>query len=217
MIPKIIHYCWFGKGEKPEQVIKYITLWKQKNPDYDIKEWNESNFDYQQWKFCREAYQVKKFAFVSDVCRLYALLTEGGIYLDTDIEMIKNFDPFLSDKSFVGEERNHTIGSGCIGAEKGTSWVKDFLETYNTREFINYKGRLLDYPNTMYLTDFIRKYQQKPKIYPIDFFCAKDYETKEVFITENTVCIHQYAASWFEKLTLKKKITNLIAKYKANN
>ena len=74
MIPKIIHYCWFGKGEKPEQVIKYITLWKQKNPDYDIKEWNESNFDYQQWKFCREAYQVKKFAFVSDVCRLYACL-----------------------------------------------------------------------------------------------------------------------------------------------
>lgn len=142
MIPKIIHYCWFGKGEKPEQVIKYITLWKQKNPDYDIKEWNESNFDYQQWKFCREAYQVKKFAFVSDVCRLYALLTEGGIYLETDIEMIKNFDPFLSDKSFVGEERNHTIGSGCIGAEKGTSWVKDFLETYNTREFINLEFKL---------------------------------------------------------------------------
>lgn len=68
----------------------------------------------------------------------------------------------------------------------------------------------------MYLTDFIRKYQQKPKIYPIDFFCAKDYETKEVFITENTVCIHQYAASWFEKLTFKKRVTNLIAKYKAN-
>lgn len=217
MIPKIIHYCWFGEGEKPEQVIEYITLWKQKNPNYDIKEWNESNFDYQHWKFCREAYQVKKFAFVSDVCRLYALLTEGGIYLDTDIEMIKNFDPFLSDKSFIGEERDHTIGSGCIGAEKGTSWVKDFLETYKTREFINYKGRLLDYPNTMYLTDFLKKYKQKPKIYPIDFFCAKDYETKEVFITENTVCVHQYAASWFVKLTLQKRITNLIAKYKANN
>lgn len=90
------------------------------------------------------------------------------------------------------------------------------MKHITTESLINYKGRLLDYPNTMYLTEFLKQYNLKPKIYPIDFFCAKDYETKELFITENTVCIHQYSASWFDKLTFKKRLTNLVAKFRAN-
>lgn len=216
MIPKIIHYCWFGKKSKPKEVYNLIDNWRTQLPDYKIKEWNESNFNYKQWKFCREAYETKKFAFVADVCRFYALLQEGGIYLDTDIEVIKNFDPFLLNQSFIGEERKHTIGSGCIGAEKDTPWIRNFISMYDNKDFINWKGRLLDYPNTIYLTKYLQKCENPPRIYPMDFFCAKDYKTQELNITSNTVCIHHYAATWFNKPTIINRIKNLIAKLKAN-
>ena len=91
MIPKIIHYCWFGRGKKSKEIEKYINTWKIILPDYQIIEWNESNFPYKKWKFCREAYAVKSYAFVADVCRLYALYEMGGIYLDTDVEVLKSF------------------------------------------------------------------------------------------------------------------------------
>lgn len=156
MIPKTIHYCWFGGKAKPQKVQELIAGWKEKLPDYAIKEWNETNFDYRRWKFCREAYAVGKYAFVADVCRFWALYTEGGIYLDTDIEVLGSFDSFLHHTSFIGEERERTIGTGCIGAMANTPWVGKFLQMYDKMEFINLKGRLLDYPNTMYLTDFLK-------------------------------------------------------------
>ena len=213
MIPKIIHYCWFGKSPKPDSVKKCIESWKKCLPDYEIIEWNESNFNIREWKYCREAYAVKKYAFVSDVCRIYALKQFGGIYLDTDVGVIKSFDPFLQHQSFIGEERCHTIGSGVIGAEKNTPWIGDFLDLYKSMKFIKCNGRLLDYPNTMYLTNFLNERNKDlPTIYPIDFFCAKDYETKEIMVTENTVCIHNYAASWFGKLTLMGRIHNIIGR-----
>lgn len=213
MIPKIIHYCWFGKSPKPASVLKCIETWKKVLFDYEIMEWNESNFDFRKWKFCREAYAVKKYAFVTDVCRLYALSQYGGIYLDTDIEVIKSFDPFLKHHSFIGEERLHTIGSGVIGAEKDSPWVCEFLNMYQSMRFIKYNGRLLDYPNTMYLTNFLKgRSVDLPVIYSIDYFCAKDYETKEIIITNNTVCVHHYAASWFDKLTILRRLHNLYGK-----
>ena len=217
MIPKIIHYWWFGKSAKPASVLEYIETWKRVLPDYRIMEWNETNFDFRKWKFCREAYAVKKYAFVADVCRMYALSNSGGVYLDTDIEVIKSFNPFLQHQSFIGEERLHTIGPGVIGAEPNTPWVCEFLEMYKSMKFIKYNGRLLDYPNTMYLTNFLHKRSQDlPTIYPIEFFCAKDYETKKVLVTDNTVCIHHYAASWFEKLTLIGRLHHLCSKILAN-
>ena len=214
MIPKIIHYCWFGRGEKSEQVKHFIMSWKEILPDYEIQEWNEENFDYKKWKFCREAYAVKKYAFVADVCRFYALSKVGGIYLDTDIEVLKSFDSYLHHQSFIGEEHGKTIGSGCIGAERNTPWVREFLSSYDNKDFINYKGRLLDYANTIYLTKFLNKSKNGPSIYPMDYFCAKDYVTKELCVTENTICIHHYSATWIEKLTMIKRLKNLYTKLK---
>ena len=124
MIPKIIHYCWFGKNPKPSDVLEYIETWRKFLPDYEIKEWNESNFDIHCNRFVYEAYHIKKFAFVSDFCRLLALYNDGGIYLDTDVEMKKPFDKFLKHKAFVGyewgggeKERLHQYR--CLGFRKG--------------------------------------------------------------------------------------------------
>ena len=100
MIPKIIHYCWFGGKPKPQKVIEYIETWKKFCPDYEIKEWNEDNFDVNMMPYTREAYKMKRFAFVSDVCRMYALAKFGGIYFDTDIEVKRSFDKLLSLHSF---------------------------------------------------------------------------------------------------------------------
>lgn len=128
MIPKIIHYCWFGRKEKPLSVLKYIETWKRHFPDYDIKEWNENNFDVYQLSFTKEAYFAKKYAFVSDVCRLYALYTEGGIYFDTDIIALKRFpEDILSHKAFAGFEHEIYIGTGIIGSEKNNVIIKQLL------------------------------------------------------------------------------------------
>ena len=101
MIPRIIHYCWFGRKPKPEKVIEYINTWKEHCPDYEIIEWNEDNFDVNQMPFTREAYKTRKFAFVSDVCRLFALMKFGGIYMDTDVRVLKSFDDYINFKSFT--------------------------------------------------------------------------------------------------------------------
>lgn len=197
MIPKVIHYCWFGKKDKPQDVQDYIATWRLHCPDYIIKEWNEDNFDVTMFQYTKQAYELGKYAFVSDVCRLYAL-QEGGIYLDTDIEVRSSFTPFLNEKSFLGEEqKGRCIGTGVIGASANTQWIKDFLDLYKSIMFEN-NGVIDIEPNTSRITRFFRDYpiEQKPKVYPVDFFCAKDFKSKRIIITENTVCIHHYAASW---------------------
>lgn len=209
MIPKIVHYCWFGRGKKNPDMLSFLESWRNCLPDYQIIEWNEDNFPFQDWTFCKEAYAIGKWAFVADVCRLWALDKFGGIYLDTDVEVIKSFDPFLKNKSFLGLEAENKVGTGCIGAEKGTLWVHDFLLYYKDRHFINLKGRPMDFANTDLLTAFLVDYIEKPQIYPLDFFCAKLYNTHEVVITDNTVCIHHYKASWFKPLTISYRLRNL--------
>lgn len=210
MIPKIIHYCWFGGKEKPYVVIESINSWRKKLPDYVFWEWNELNFDYKQWRFCREAYNMQKFAFVADVCRLYALSTVGGIYLDTDIEVIGSFDKFLNQQSFVGLEDEGKINTGCIAAEPNTPWVVGFLDTYRYKHFINIKGRDLSWPNSYLLKLYLENSKSLPRIYPLDFFCAKHYTTNELAITENTVCIHHYDGTWCgETLSFVKRLRNL--------
>lgn len=131
MIPKRIHYCWFGKKEKPLVVLNYIEGWRQMNPDYEIKEWNESNFDVNFCTYTREAYAIGCYALVSDVARIYALIKEGGIYLDTDVEVVKPFDSLLINQSFIGLETPYRLGTACIGAEKGCPWLKDFYSNYH--------------------------------------------------------------------------------------
>lgn len=224
MIPKIIHYCWFGKKNKPESVLQYIESWKRYLPDYKIKEWNEDNFPINYCKYTEEAYRVKKFAFVSDVCRLYALLTEGGIYLDTDVEVISSFNQFIYNKSFIGMEIFNFLGTAVIGSEGGANWIKNILDTYKNEYFILRKGKLNTTPNVQRITKYINEncpLQDKPIVYPIDFFCAKDWKLNKLLVTENTICIHHYDGSWnkkeshsvFSKLNHKLKTIFYYLKY----
>lgn len=196
MIPKVIHYCWFGQKDKPQEVIDFINTWREHLSDYEIKEWNESNFDIRLYDYAREAYECRKFAFVSDVCRLYAL-QEGGIYLDTDVEVLKSFDDFLDLESFVGMESSDTYSTAIIGASPNTCWVKTFLDEYTHLHFIN--GQKMDVlPNTSRLRILMSKLSPslKPSVFAQDYFSAKDYKTGKIKITDNTVSVHHFNASW---------------------
>lgn len=213
MIPKIIHYCWFGGKEKPADVLKMIDSWKRNLPDYEIMEWNESNFDITSYRFAHEAHATGNYAYVADVARLKALYDYGGVYLDTDIEVLKSFDPYLDCHSFCGAEHKW-VGCGVIGAEKGSIWIKKFLDFYANRRFINWCGHTVRVANTKLLT--LKVWPSihpcdTPFVYEKDVFCAKDWSTGEYFVTENTVCIHHYACSWTrKKKPLKQKIVQLI-------
>lgn len=226
MIPKIIHYCWFGRNPKPQKVLDYIETWKRFCPDYEIKEWNEDNFDYKSLKYTREAYAVKKYAFVSDVARLYALYNYGGIYFDTDIFVLKNFDDLLENESFLGYETNNILGTGVIGAEKGTTWLLDFFNVYKNLSFITKYGNLDLLPNTLrlkklsFLKDFVFDNQEaiilhQIHVYPFEFFCAKDFKSKTINATKATYCIHNYTGSWLriKEMTIPMRLKNLFIKY----
>lgn len=138
VIPKKIHYVWLGKGEKNERTLQCIESWKKFMPDYEIIEWNEDNFDINYNDFTRQSYAAKKYAFTSDVVRLYALYTEGGIYMDTDVEVYKPLDEFLNEEGFSGfEDINYPV-CATMGAAKGNPVIKLMLDFYNCIDFIQY-------------------------------------------------------------------------------
>ena len=139
MIPKIIHYCWFGGNPLPESAHNFIKSWKKFNPDYKIKEWNESNFDVHCCRYVEEAYNAKKWAFVSDYARFHALYNEGGIYFDTDIKVLKSFDDLLDCGAFFGFGWK-TLTLPVFGASKGLNCFKLILDYYNSRNFIRKDG-----------------------------------------------------------------------------
>ena len=217
MIPKVIHYCWFGRKEKPQSVMEYISSWKRACPDYAIKEWNEDNFDIYKFPYTREAYMVGKYAFVSDVARLYALQLEGGIYLDTDVKLLKSFDDFLNYRSFIGMETPFWVSTAVIGAEANVSWVKDFYDTYTQLHFIRKSGLLKTIPNTFTLSQFLHQrfpHDEKDlNIYPMDFFSPKIYATQECWITENTVAVHDFAGTWLSPISTSQRLRNLMIRY----
>lgn len=207
MIPKVVHYCWFGRGPKNELAIKCIESWKKFLPDYEIKEWNENNFDVNMYPYAKEALENRKFAFVTDVVRLYALYTEGGVYMDTDVEVLKTYDPFLHHEMFSGFETNNYVLTGMMAAEKGSIWAKELLEQYNDRHFVLEDGSFDLTTNTSVITEYMKfkglllnnKYQDFPGLctmYPSEYFCPKDHTTGKIKCTKNTVCIHHFAGSW---------------------
>lgn len=228
MIPKIIHYCWFGKGEKPSSVENYIQSWHNILPDYTFKEWNEENFDINSNKYVMEAYNCRKFAFVTDYVRLFALYHEGGIYMDTDVEVLSSFDPFLHHNAFSGFETDNNVPTGMMAAEKGSVWAKDLLDGYDSRRFILPDGERDMTTNTTVITKYMvekglilnNKYQDFPglcTIYPSEYFCPKDHRTGKIRRTSRSVCIHHFAGSWIEhslisklRHSLKVKMTTLI-------
>lgn len=222
MIPKVIHYCWFGRGKMPKLALMCIESWKKYLPEYEIKEWNEDNFNIDLYPYAREAYDNRKFAFVADVVRLYALYHEGGIYMDTDVEVLKSLNPFLSHHAFSGFETERSISTGLLASEKGGKWVKDNLDNYSNRHFLREDGSMDMTTNVTTITNYMlskgfhpnNTYQDFPgliTIYPNDYFCPKDYRTEKICITDNTVVIHHYDASWVKKsLKFQRKFKRIV-------
>ena len=219
MIPKIIHYCWFGRKEKPRDVLEYIETWKKHLPDFQIKEWNEDNFNINQFEYTKEAYYAKKYAFVSDVARLYALINEGGIYLDTDVKFLKPLpQSILESKGFVGFENNKNIGTAVMATEPHHPIFVEFFNIYKNINFFN--GLKFDLcPNVNRLTKILENkglqrdnsYQciDDINIFPQVCFSAKMYRSGEYYNTDETYAIHDFKATWAkkEKSYLYKLIT----------
>lgn len=222
MIPKIIHYCWFGKGEKPDSVKKCIESWKTFCPDFEICEWNEDNCDYLAMPFTAEAYAAKKYAFVSDVFRLIALERCGGVYFDTDVELIRSITPLLNDEGFIGFENDSFVNSGQgIASVSHHPVVQAMIEEYGKLHFLNADGSInavgCPHINTEVLERFglVKNGREQLisgfRIYPADFFNPMDSTTGKLNITANTYSIHRYSMSWLPPhLRLKTKLGRLI-------
>ena len=155
-IPKIIHYCWFGSKEIPEMEQNCIKSWKEKLPDYEIMFWNEKTFDINKVRYVKEAYEAKKYAFVSDYVRMYALYTYGGVYFDTDVEVIGDISKYLENEAFVGFENKTMVGTGIIGSKKESKILSEMLEYYNNHNFIDEYGNLDTTTNVQILTKLLK-------------------------------------------------------------
>lgn len=206
MIPKRIHYCWFGGNPLPELAEKCIASWKKYCPDYEIVEWNESNFDINCCDYVREAYEAKKWAFVSDVARLYALVQHGGIYMDTDVEVLKPLDEFLSYEALSGFESKTQIPTGLMACREGQPLFAELLHEYDDIHFLRKDGSCDVTTNVTRITNACLKYGLRLDntlqtvngftLFPSDYFCPKDFETKITTITDNTYAIHHFDGSW---------------------
>ena len=210
MIPKIIHYCWYGRGEKSPLITMCIESWKKFFPEYKIKEWNESNYDVRKIPYIAQAYNAKKFAFVSDYARFDILYNEGGIYFDTDVEVIKPFDSIIKQGAFAGIESAGALATGLgIASSAANDIFKEILDSYKKEKFINDDGSLNLKTVVTRVSDNFRehgftsenKIQQVAgiTIYPVDYFCPISVADGKLRITNNTRSIHHYAQSWQPK------------------
>ena len=221
MIPKKIHYFWFGGNEKPKSVVKCINSWKKHCPDYEIIEWNENNFDIHCMPFVEQAYDAKKYAFVSDVARLIVIYEQGGIYMDTDVEVIKPLDDLLNNKAYMGFENDKNVASGLgFGSEAGVQFFKEHIDEYKDEVFINDDGSLNMLGCPIVATRLLVKKGIKlngkeqivddVRIYPAEYFNPYDSITGRLNKTENTYSIHWYDQSWGSDSKFKKRLTQLI-------
>lgn len=210
MIPKIIHYCWFGKGEKPESAQRCIDSWKRFCPDFEIREWNEDNCDYLAMPFTAEAYEKEKYAFVSDVMRLVVLENHGGVYFDTDVELIKDISPLLSDEGFIGFENDMYVASGLtIASVPHHPVIQAMIEEYKVLHFVQPDGSVtpIGCPkvNTAVMKRFGLETNGKEqlvsgiRVYPADYFNPLDSTTGKLTKTANTYSIHWYSMTWLPK------------------
>lgn len=206
-IPKVIHYCWFGNGKMPALSEKCIKSWKKYCPDYKIVCWSEENFDVNENKYAKEAYQAGKWAFVSDYVRLKVLYDHGGIYLDTDVELIKPLDSLIEETGYIGFEDGGNISTGLgFACEKGNEFVGAILKDYDDISFVNPDGTydLTPCPdrNTKTLINLGLDISKKDQIFmgmhilPEEYLCPIKYYTGKKVITDNTYSIHHYYASW---------------------
>lgn len=212
MIPKIIHYCWFGKGEMPELVQNCIASWHTHMPDWEYRLWTEDNFDILSAPaYVQEAYAAKKYAFVSDYVRLWALEREGGLYLDTDVEVLRSFKPLMNDTAFIGLEESLALlpGTCVMACEAHCQWVKNMLATYDDTHFMLEDGTLDMTTNVQRLGELMvqngllheRKIQYLPqwglRVYTHDYF-SPITSTRVMRKTKNTYSIHRFAGTWVD-------------------
>ena len=225
MIPKIIHYCWFGGDPIPNELKKYMRSWKKYCPDYHIKKWDESNFDVNSHPFVSVAYKAKAWAFVSDYVRLNVIYNYGGIYLDTDIEIIKKIDFLLAHDFFIGiqqkgkcDQAYATTGLG-FGAVKHHEVVKKMMAEYDDLDFDDEMKEKFACPilNTNVLREYGYKFSESVQnyngivVYPSEYFDPCSPGSDRILMTDNTVFIHHYSATWMDKKTrFRRKIINSI-------
>lgn len=221
MIPQVIHYCWFGKAPLPKSARKCIASWRTYFPDYEIKEWNEKNFDVNIIPYTTEAYKAKKYAFVSDFARFWILYHHGGVYFDTDVEVIKSFDdiiargPFMGCESGLQQMRRYSLpvafGLGVnpglgLGVNPGLGLYKQLLERYEGIHFQLANGSLnlttvVDYTTKLLTEHGLKNVDDIQQIagcwiYPSDYFCPISTVDGKLYLTENTHSIHHYDQSW---------------------
>ena len=225
-IPKIIHYCWFGENPLPELAQKCIASWKKYLPDYEIKEWNEENYDVRKIPYTAQAYDAKKYAFVSDYARFDILYQYGGLYFDTDVEVIKPLDEILKRGAFAGVESAGALAAGLGLASPAASPIyKEILDSYKNSSFIRNDGSMDLTTVVTRVSDIFKKHGFTDKneiqkvdgitVYPSDYFCPKDYVSGNINITQNTYTVHWYDGSWLSPLDLEMQnyIKKTLSKY----
>ena len=222
MIPKIFHYCLFGRGEKPELAKKCIASWRRFCPDFEIREWNEDNCGDLSIPFMAEAYAAKKYAFVSDVMRLVVLEQYGGVYFDTDVEVLRDISPLLEDEGFIGFENDNYVASGLtIAAQAHHPVIQAMIAEYKTLHFLNPDGSInavgCPHLNSDVMERFglVRNGQEQLvagiHVYPEDYFNPMDSTTGKLTKTEHTYSIHWYSMSWMGKSTqIRVKIGRVV-------
>ncbi|HBV82862.1 MAG TPA: glycosyl transferase [Lachnospiraceae bacterium] len=231
MIPKVIHYCWFGRNPLPPLAVKCIESWKSYLPDYEIREWNEDNFDVDIIPYTREAYEARKYAFVSDYARFYILYHHGGLYFDTDVEVIRPMDDIVARGAFMGCENEAkpgmpelAVAPGLgLGCPSGLRIYAEILDLYAGLHFKCADGGLNLKTVVAYTTEqLVAKGLKNVNevqcvadvwVYPKEYFCPMDYYTSQLNITLQTRSIHHYAASWLSwRIRVIDKIIAMIAK-----
>lgn len=224
MIPKIIHYCWFGDKPMPELAIKCIESWKKYLPDYELRLWNEDTFDVNSVPYVKEAYEARKFAFVTDYVRLWALEKEGGVYMDTDVEILRPLGELMNLPAFTGYEASMANApvTGLMASAAHGVWVREQLAYYdNDRHFRMDDGTLDMTPNTITIARIMQEggfvidgnygvYKDDLHVFPVDYFCPLT-STRVLKITKNTYCIHHFAGSWVER-TPWQKVKHIITR-----
>ena len=211
-IPKVIHYCWFGHGKMPKLMKKCIRSWKKYCPDYKVILWNEDNFDVNSTIWTKEAYEAKKYAFVTDFVRLKVLYEQGGIYMDADVEVTRPIDGFLIHEAFSGFESDTTAPTGIIASIKGQQVIKRWLDYYTDRHYLVNGKPNMD-PNVSFMTEDLKQHGLELNdvtqningmvIFPQSFFCPLSVVSNESKFSENTHCIHHFTSTWRTKKALK--------------
>lgn len=209
-IPKVIHYCWFGGSPKPKLVRHCIRSWKKYCPEYQIIEWNEQNFDCSQSRYTQQAHAARKWAFVADYARLKVLHEQGGVYLDTDVELLRPLDSLLQYPAFFGFQRNHEVATGLgFGAEAGNPVVKALLDDYENASFLLPDGsfdltpcparNLPVFERFGLRADGTRQSTPEMEVFPAEYFCPVGYASLDCELTAETYSVHHYNASWQNK------------------